>query len=90
MPRGFFPSSRFSDEWGLRSLLLVTYQSQVLSRPGCSIGVSLASYYSQSFFPGTRISAIGINSDGENVLTCRQVAIVVSTLAQACHVLSID
>ena len=90
MPRRFFPYPDFQTNGDSVSLLLVTYQNQVLSRPGCSIGVSLASFYSQSFFPGTRISAIGINSDGENVLTCRQVAIVVSTLAQACHVLAID
>ena len=50
----------------------------------------MAGYYSQSFFPGTRISAIGINSGADDVLTCRQVAIVVLTLAQACYVLAID
>ena len=51
----------------------------------------MAGFYSQSFFPGTRISAIWDQLRAViDVLTCRQVAIVVSTLAQACHVLAID
>ena len=73
-----------------RYYLPVTYQNQVLSRPGCSIGISLASFYSHSFFPGTRISLIGINPDGEDVLACRQVAVVVSALTKASYVLAID
>ena len=51
-------------------ILLVPYQNQILSRPGCGVGVGLPSLYSYGFFPGPGTSAIGINSGGKAVLTC--------------------
>src|SRR5439155_18149503 len=70
--------------------LRVSYQNQIPSRPGCSIGVGLSSLYSHGFFPGPATSAIGINSGDKNVLACRQVARVASALGKASHVLAID
>jgi hypothetical protein len=70
--------------------LLIPYQNQIPARPGCSIGVSLASLYSHGFFPGTGTGLMGISPGGYDVLTCRQVARVASALAKASHVLAID
>src|SRR5436190_3435721 len=69
--------------------LPVSYQNQIPSRPGCSIGVSLTSLHSHSFFPRTRTGAIGINSSRNYVLACRQVATVLCALGKASHVLAI-
>jgi hypothetical protein len=70
--------------------LPIPYQNQIPSRPGCRIGVSLASFYSHGFSPGTRTNTIGINSSGNYVLACRQVATVLCALGKASHVLAID
>src|SRR5882724_6239405 len=70
--------------------LMVSYQNQIPSRPGCSIGVGLSSLYSHCFFPGSATSAIGINSGDKNMLACRQVATVLCALSKASHVLAID
>ena len=50
----------------------------------------MSSLHSHGFFPRTGTSAIGINSGGKAVLTCRQVAIVVLALTKASYVLAID
>src|SRR5947208_13510137 len=70
--------------------LVVPYQSQILSRPGCGKGVGLPSLYSQGFSPRAGIVTVGIRSGGNDVLTCRQVAVVVSALTKASYVLAID
>jgi len=48
------------------------------------------SLYSYSFPRRTLTGLIGINPGDNDVLTCRQVATVVSALGKASHVLSID
>src|SRR5437762_3256746 len=73
-----------------RHCLLVPYQDQPLSRPAYGIGVGLASCYSQRFSPRAGTDLIRINSGGKDVLACRHVAIVVSALGKASHVLAID
>src|SRR5436190_23889800 len=70
--------------------LVVPYQSQILSRPGCGIGVGLPSLYSQGFSPRTGTGTVGINSSGNYVLTCRQIAVVISALSKTSYVLAID
>src|SRR6266480_3958250 len=73
-----------------RHSLTVSYQNQIPARPGCGIGVGLSSFYSYCFSRRTLTGLIGINSGGNYVLACRQVAAVVSALGKASHVLSID
>src|SRR5205823_12249742 len=70
--------------------LLVPYQNQILSRPGCGKGVGLSSLYSQGFSPRTGTVAVGIDSGGNYVLACRQIAVVVSALSKTSYVLAID
>src|SRR6266480_6603860 len=73
-----------------RHKLLISYQNQIPSRPGCGIGVGLSSFYNQGLSPRTLTGLIGINSGGKDVLACRQVPIVVSALGKASHILSVD
>ena len=46
--------------------------------------------YSQGFSPRTGTGAVGIDSGGNYMLTCRQVAVVVSAFTKASYVLAID
>src|SRR5437588_8866718 len=71
-------------------ILLVPYQNQILSRPGCGVGVGLPSFYSQGFSPRTGTGTVGIRSGGNDVLACRQITVVVSALCKASYVLAID
>ena len=68
---------------------MVPYQNQIRSRPGCGVGVGLPGFYSQGYSPRTGIVKVGIRSGGNCVLTCRQVAVVVSA-SVASYVLAID
>ena len=70
--------------------LMVPYQNQIRSRPGCSVGVGLPGFYSQGYSPRTGIVKVGIRSGDNDVLACRQIAIVVSALSKASYVLAID
>src|SRR6266478_7561804 len=73
-----------------RHCLPVSYQNQIPSRPGRGIGVSLPSLHSQGFSARTLTGLKGISSGDNDVLSCGQVARVVSALRKASHVLSID
>jgi hypothetical protein len=73
-----------------RHCLLVPYQNQIASGPAGGKGVGLASFYSQGFSPRTDTASIGINSGDKDVLACRQVAVVISALGKASHLLAID
>src|SRR6184192_4891248 len=70
--------------------LVVPYQNQIRSRPGCGVGVGLPGFHSQGFSPRTGTGAVGIDSGGKAVLACGQVAVVVSALSKASYVLAID
>src|SRR5438094_459814 len=72
------------------SCLLVSYQNQLPSRPGCGVGVGLPSLYGQCFSCRTFTAGIGVTSRRKRVLACRQVAIVISALGKASHVLAIN
>ena len=50
----------------------------------------MPSLYSYSFPRRTLTGLIGINPGDNDVLTCRQVAVVVSALSKASYVLAID
>ncbi len=54
-----------------RHWLWVLYQPQILSRPGCCVGVGLPSLYSHRLSPRTSTGAIRVNPDGKAVLACR-------------------
>jgi hypothetical protein len=72
------------------SFLLVPYQTQIPSRPGCRIGVGVPSLYGQGLSARTCTGLMGISPDGYDVLAGRQIATVVSALAKGSHVLAID
>jgi hypothetical protein len=48
------------------------------------------SLYGHGLSPRTGTALIGINPGGNDVLTCRQIATVISALGKASHVLAID
>src|SRR5206468_11982595 len=72
------------------SYLRVPYQNQLLSRPCCSVGVGLPGFYGQGFSCRTFTAGIWVTSRRKSVLACRQVAIVISALGKASHVLAIN
>jgi hypothetical protein len=71
-------------------LLLIFCQSHILSRPACGVGVCLARYYIQLYLRRFGIASIWIHPHNDGVLTCRQVAAVISALGKASYVLTID
>jgi hypothetical protein len=73
-----------------RHWLWVPYQNQLLSRPGCSVGVGLPGLYGQGFSRRMLTARIRIYPGRKGVLACRQVAIVISAFGEASHVLAID
>ena len=66
------------------------YQLQIPSRPGCCVDVSLPTLNIQGLFPRTGTGLTGISPDGYDVLSCRQVATIIITLAESSDVLAID
>src|SRR6266481_6459847 len=66
-------------------LTLVLYENHILSRPACGVGVCLPSLYRQGFARRASTGLKGIDSGGKAVLTCRQVATVISALSKGCH-----
>src|SRR5437763_17101832 len=69
--------------------LVVPYQNQIRSRPGCGVGVGLPGFHSQSCSPRMGTGAVAIRSGGKAVLACWQVAVVVTALRKASYVLAI-
>jgi hypothetical protein len=73
-----------------RHCLPVPYQDQVASGPARRKEVGLSSFHVQSLSARPGSGAVGINSGHKDVLTCRQVAVVISAFGKASHVLAVD
>src|SRR5215831_2567556 len=71
-------------------LLRISSQSHILSRPACGVGVCLARFYIQLYLRRLGIGSIGIHPHNDGVLTCRQVAAVLSAFGEGSCVLAID
>src|SRR4029453_2712262 len=65
-------------EW--HRLTLVLHQSHIPSRQACGKGIGFPSFDVQSFLRRTGTGLIGINPGGNDVLACRQVATIASSL----------